>query len=110
MEKALNERVLSDKKREAIKKALDYEDAKELFEQSAVEASIAGSFVNNDVNDCMDRLNRLGESQDSLLMASFNGEAVYSDDHEVPQEELTGEDLQFALKGEPYSDSSEDSY
>jgi len=41
----------------------------------------------------------------SLRQYDVYTEAVYSEDHEVPQEELEGEDLQFALKGEPIAGS-----
>jgi len=31
----------------------------------------------------------------------FNSSVCYSEDHEIEEEELTGEDLQMALKGKP---------
>jgi len=45
MEESLNDRVISDKKRDAIKRVLDYDEAKELFRESVVEASIVDSFI-----------------------------------------------------------------
>jgi len=91
MEESLKDRVLSDKQRAQIKQLLDYEEAQEMFAASESSASIAGSFIAND----------LGESMDSLRNLSSDIPAVYSEDCEIPQEELEGEDLQFALKGDP---------
>jgi len=48
---------------------------------------------------------------DSLRHYDVYTEAVNSEDHEVPQEELEGEDLQFALKGDPIPGSlGDDNY
>jgi len=87
----MKDRVLSDKQRAQIKQLLDYEEGMELFTASESSASIVGSFVAND----------LGASMDSLRQYDVYEVAVYSEDHEVPQEELEGEALQFALKGDP---------
>jgi len=61
-----------------------------MFAASDASGSIVGSFVAND----------LGDSMKSLRHYDVYTIAVYSEDHEVPQEELEGLDLQFALKGE----------
>jgi len=45
MEESLNDRVISDKERETIKRLLDYDEAKELFKESQLESSIAESFI-----------------------------------------------------------------
>ena len=63
----------------------------ELFASSEASASVAGSFVAND----------LGDSMRSLRHYDVYTEVVYSEDHEVPQEELEGEALQMTLKGDP---------
>ena len=91
MEQGMKDRVLSDKQRNQIKTLIDYEDGMELFASSEDAASVTGSFVAND----------LGASMDSLRQYDVYEVAVYSEDHEVPQEELEGEALQFALKGDP---------
>jgi len=70
---------------------MDYEEAQEMFPASESSASIAGSFI----------ANYLGASMDSLRQLSTDTPAVYSEDHDNPQEELEGDDLQFALKGDP---------
>jgi len=74
-----------------MKQLFDYEEGQEMFAASDSSGSIVGSFVAND----------LAESMKSLLTHSTDALAVYSEDCEVPQEELEGEDLQFALKGDP---------
>jgi len=53
MEEGLKDRVLSDKEREAIKQFMDYEEAQEMFAASESSASIAGSFIANDLRDSM---------------------------------------------------------
>jgi len=96
MEKSMKERVLSDKQRAQIKQLMDYEEAQELFTASEHTASIAGSFIAND----------LGASMDSLRQYESNGPAVYSDsDSAGNEDDLEGEALQFALKGEPIAGS-----
>ena len=54
-----------------------------MFAASESSASITGSFVAND----------LGESMKSLRKLDEFAPAVYSEDCEIPQEELEGEDL-----------------
>jgi len=67
-----------------------------MFEASESSASIAGSFVANDLRDSMK----------SLHHYDVYTEAVYSDtDSADPEEELEGEALQFALKGDPIEGS-----
>jgi len=70
---------------------MDYEEAQEMFAASESSTSIAQSFIAND----------LGASMDSLRQLDEFAPAVYSEDCEIPQEELEGEALQFALKGDP---------
>jgi len=91
MEQGMKDKVLSDRERAQIKKLMDYEEAQEMFAASESSASIAGSFIANDLSDSMA----------SLRQYDVYAKAVYSEDCEVPQEELEGEALQFALKGDP---------
>ena len=64
----------------------------ELFASSEDAASVAGSFVAND----------LGESMRSLRVYDEYTEAVYSDSDSAGNEsDLEGEALQHALKGDP---------
>jgi len=92
MEKGMKDRVLSDKQREQIKQLLDYEEAQEMFAANESSGSIVGSFVAND----------LGESMDSLRHYDVYTQAVYSDsDSAGNEDDLEGEALQFALKGDP---------
>jgi len=101
MEKGLKDRVLSDKERAQIKQLLDYEEAQETFAASASSASIAGSLVGND----------LGESMRSLRRLSENVHARYSTDASEFEDDLSGEALQLALKGEPIPGSlGDDNY
>jgi len=80
----MKDRVLSDKQRAQIKQLLDYEEAQEMFVGSESSASIAGSFVAND----------LGESMRSLRHYDVYTEAVYSDsDSEGNESDLSGEAL-----------------
>jgi len=63
-----------------------------MFAASESSASIAGSFVAND----------LGESMKSLRHYDVYTEAVYSDsDSAENEDDLEGEALQQALKGDP---------
>jgi len=92
MEQGMKDRVLSDKQRAQIKTLIDYEDGMELFAASEDSASVAGSFVAND----------LGESMRSLRQYDVYTEAVYSDsDSAGNEDDLEGEALQQALKGDP---------
>jgi len=101
MEKGMKDRVISDRQRAQIKRLLDYKEGQDLFEVSDHSASIVRSFVANDLRDSMK----------SLRHYDVYTEAVYSEDHEIPQEELEGEDLQFALKGDPIPGSlGDDNY
>ena len=96
------DKALSDKAREEILKHIDLEKTKEIFEGSEVSSSIASSFVLADVRS---------SSMASLRGIDYGAEAVYSEDHAVPTEELTGEDLQMALKGKPIPGSlTDDTY
>jgi len=96
------DKALSDKAREEIMKHIDLEKTKEIFEGSEVSSSIASSFVLADVRS---------SSMASLRGIDYGAEAVYSEDHAVPTEELTGEDLQMALKGKPIPGSlTDDTY
>jgi len=71
---------------------MDYEEGMEMFTASESSASIVGSFIAND----------LGASMDSLLRHSTNATAVYSDsDSAGIEDDLEGEALQQALKGDP---------
>ena len=84
MEDGLKDRVLSDKEREAIKQLMDYEEAQEMFAASESSASIAGSFIANDLGDSMRSLRQLDEF----------APAVYSDsDSAANEDDLEGEDL-----------------
>jgi len=56
MEEGMKDRVLSDKQRAKIKQLLDYEEAQEMFAASESSASIAGSFIANDLGASMDSL------------------------------------------------------
>ena len=56
MEEGMKDRVLSDKQRAQIKQLLDYEEAQEMFAASESSASIAGSFIANDLGASMDSL------------------------------------------------------
>ena len=92
MENSMKDRVLSDRQRAQIKRLLDYDEGQELFAASEHTASIAGSFVAND----------LGESMKSLRGYEEITEAVYSDtDSAGNEDDLEGEALQHALKGDP---------
>jgi len=92
MEKGMKDRVLSDKERDAIKQLMDYEEAQEMFATSESSSSIAGSFIGND----------LGESMRSLRQLDEFAPAVYSDSDSAGNiDDLEGEALQFALKGDP---------
>jgi len=73
-----------------------------MFADSESSASIAGSFVAND----------LGDSMRSLRQYDVYEEAVYSDtDSAGIEDELEGEALQFALKGDPIPGSlGDDNY
>jgi len=63
-----------------------------MFAASESSASIAGSFIAND----------LGESMRSLRHYDVYTEAVYSDpDSAADEDDLEGEALQQALKGDP---------
>jgi len=53
MEKSMKDRVLSDKQRAQIKTLLDYDEGMELFASSEDAASVAGSFVANDLGESM---------------------------------------------------------
>ena len=75
METSMKDRVLSDKQRAQIKTLLDYEDGMELFASSEDTASVAGSFVAND----------LGDSMKSLRGYDEYTEVLCSEDHEIPQ-------------------------
>ena len=98
----MKDRVLSDKQRAQIKRLQDYDEAHELFASSEHSASIASSFVAND----------LGESMRSLLTHSTDAPAVYSDsDSAGNEDDLEGEALQHALKGDPIPGSlGDDNY
>ena len=96
MEQAMKDRVLSDRERAAIKRLIDYEEGQELFRGSGSSTSITGSFVGNDLGDSMRSLRQMDEF----------AEAVYSDsDSAENEDDLSGEALQFALKGEPIAGS-----
>jgi len=56
MEQGMEDRVLSDRQRAAIKQLLDYEEAQEMFAASESSTSIAGSFIANDLGDSMKSL------------------------------------------------------
>jgi len=82
--------------RAQIKQLMDYDEVKEMFEASEHTASIAGSFVTND----------LVSSMDSLREYEYHGPAVYSDsDSAENEDDLEGEALQQALKGDPIAGS-----
>jgi len=88
----MKDRVLSDKQHAKIKQLVDYEEGMELFAASESSASIAGSFIAND----------LGESMKSLHHYDVYTEAVYSDtDSAGNEDDLEGGALQQALKGDP---------
>jgi len=53
MEQSMEDRVLTDRQRAQIKQLLDYEEAQEMFAASESSASIAGSFIANDLGDSM---------------------------------------------------------
>ena len=92
MEQGMKDRVLSDKERAQIKTLLDFDEGQELFAASEASASVAGSFVAND----------LGDSMRSLRHYDVYTEAVYSDsDSAQNEDDLEGEALQMALKGDP---------
>ena len=92
MEQSLKDRVLSNKKRAQIKQLMDYDEVKEMFEASEHSLSITGSFVGNDLH----------ESMKSLREYEYEGPAVYSDsDSAENEDDLEGEALQQALKGDP---------
>jgi len=92
MEQSMKDRVLSDKQRAQIKTLLDFDEGMELFAASEDSASVAGSFVAND----------LRASMDSLRHYDVYTEAVYSDsDSAENEDDLEGEALQRALKGDP---------
>jgi len=96
MENSMKDRVLSDKQRAQIKRLLDYDEGQELFAASEHTASITGSFVAND----------LGESMRSVRHYDVYTEAVCSDtDSAGNEDDLEGEALQRALKGDPIPDS-----
>ena len=96
MKQGLEDRVLSDKQRAQIKQLLDYEEAQEMFSVSESSASIAGSFIANDLGDSMRSLRQIDEF----------APAVYSDsDSAGNEDDLEGEALQFALKGDPIAGS-----
>jgi len=85
MEKGMKDRVLSDRQRAQLKRLLDYEEGQEMFAASEDTASIAGSFVAND----------LGDSMRSLRHYDVYTEAVYSDsDSAENEDDLEGEALQ----------------
>jgi len=68
----------------------------ELFASSEDAASVTGSFIAND----------LGESMKSLRHYDVYTEAVYSDsDSAANEDDLEGEALQMALKGDPITGS-----
>jgi len=99
LEKAMKDRVLTHKKRAAIQKALDYEEAMEMFKVSEVEASIVVNFVGNDLR---------GASMTSLRRVDSFAEArlsTYSNE-EPDVEEMEGDELQRALKGDFSSENS----
>ena len=56
MEQGMKDKVLSDKERASIKQLLDYEEAQEMFAASESSASIAGSFIANDLGESMKSL------------------------------------------------------
>jgi len=56
MEKGMKDRVLSDRQRADLKRLLDYEEGQKMFADSESSASIAGSFVANDLRDSMSSL------------------------------------------------------
>jgi len=88
----MKDRVISDRQRAQIKRLRDYEEDQELFADSEHSASIVGSFVAND----------LGESMKSLRHYDVYTEAVYSgSDSTGNEDDLEGEALQHALKGDP---------
>jgi len=92
MEQGMKDKVLSDRQRAQLKKLMDYEEAQEMFAASESSASIAGSFISND----------LGESMRSLRQLDEFAPAVYSDsDSAKNEDELEGEALQRILKGDP---------
>jgi len=96
MEKGMKDRVLSDRQRAQIKRLLDYEEGQELFADSESSHSIAASFVANDLRDSMT----------SLRHSAKYTEAVYSDsDSATNEDDLEGEALQHALKGDPIAGS-----
>jgi len=53
MEQGMKDKVLSDRERAAIKQLMDYEEAQEMFAASESSASIAGSFIANDLGESM---------------------------------------------------------
>jgi len=59
MEEGLKDRVISDKERAQLKQLMDYEEAQEMFATSESSASIAGSFISNDLGDSMKSLRHL---------------------------------------------------
>jgi len=92
MEQSMKDRVLSDKQRAQIKRLMDYEEAQDMFRASEATASITGTFVANDFRDTLM----------SLRQTYANVVAVCSDsDSAGNEDDLEGEALQFALKGEP---------
>jgi len=92
MEKGMTERILTDRQHLQIKQLLDYEEAQEMFAASETSASIHGSFIAADVGESMRTLRQLDEL----------GTVVCSDsDSAENEDDLEGEALQFALKGDP---------
>jgi len=64
--------VLTDKKREAIRKAFDFEEAQEIIKVSEVEASIVATFVGNDLQASMLSLRRADSFAEAHLSTDSN--------------------------------------
>jgi len=73
MEESLENRVLSDQQRAQIKRLLDYDEAQELFTASESSASIAASFVMNDLTRSMESLRHLEQRCDADADCSVGG-------------------------------------
>ena len=82
MEESLNDRVISDKERETIKRLLDYDEAKELFKESQLESSIAESFIKREGTNSL--VDLYGSIEERRTVAMENPRYSINSNNEFP--------------------------
>jgi len=108
LENALKDRALSDITREKIMQALDYEEAKALFSTSTVSDSISCALIVNDPLASVESLLLIDEMSQGRGRASSR--LSMCDSQNLMTSDMSGEELQYALKGTIDSEDSIDSY